>query len=461
MTIFNRLFGLIPTSILVLVLLATPAVSVDLRENVDAALAARGFVQPGQIGKLTKIQRAQALNKMMTLEAEFMQQPGVFGSGRLRLDLVQNKAFGSRGWEIQKGALEVARAGLKKMHMAEEVKAWLESGNSDKIKMAQAVLELPASGILDPKTFRQAKAYIQAGYETDINKLDFVRNVAGGINPTMFYRAAAEGRIYVPDVTTDEGVAELKAAGIADDLITAMKYLPSANDPGVDSTTPGVTSREEFLATEYMSNRAVYTEVIKIRNRAALNNKLVISVSRADVNKLIAEMGNAAFANNRSRVFQLSDQLINLQMMSDGSALTKTELARAYSHRGWAQSFFGANQKMLEAAIKDYIKGNELAPDMYFGLSRLAFLLQLEEVRNKFPNGIADSVKFASKAIDKRPDRSFNYWLRAQAFEKLGKYELALLDVEIALKYIDQYPSKKRKVMADAMKEFKEKILSR
>ncbi len=273
MTTFNKLFGLIPTSILVLILLATPAMSADLRENVDAALAARGFVQPDQIGKLTKIQRAQALNKMLTLEAEFMQQPGVFGSGRLRLDLVQNKAFGSRGWEIQKGALEVARAGLKKMHMAEEVKAWLESGNSDRIKMAQAVLELPATGTIDPETFKQANAYIKAGYETDITKLDFVKYVAGPINTTMFYRAAAEGRIYVPDVSSAEGEAMLTGAGFTQNDITALKALPVS----------GMT-RERYVASEYMNNAVVYAKIIKVRNRAALNNKLVIPVSEAYIN---------------------------------------------------------------------------------------------------------------------------------------------------------------------------------
>ncbi len=355
MTIFNKLFGLIPTSILVLILLGTPAMSADLRENVDAALAARGLIPPGQIGRLTQTKRAQALNKMMRLEAEYLQQPGVFGSGRLRLDLVQNKAFGTRGWKIQKGAQEVARAGLKKMHMAEEVQMWIESRKPDQIKMAQAVLELPATGTIDPETFKQANAYIKAGYETDITKLDFVKYVAGPINTTMFYRAATEGRIYVPDLDKEEEWRILKGLGMSEVDIQTIREAPLE----IDKNDPSLDSREDMMATEYLSNPALYSAVIKIRNRAATDNKLAGSEPRVKTGSY--ENGLAAF--NRGE-FKTALRYWS-PASANGDAASQVMLGWLYGNG------LGVSRNYVEAVEWYKKSANQGNPDAQFNLGFL------------------------------------------------------------------------------------------
>lgn len=289
------------------------AAQTDLEGNIDAALAARGLIEPDQIGKLTETERMRGLNELMTNEAEYMQQEGTFGAGRLRLDHVQDKAFGTTGWEVQDGALEVATSGLRDMHMAEEVQTWLESDDVNQIKMAQAVLGLPAAGQIDQETFDKGNAYIQDGYETDITKLDFVENVTGSTNPSMFYRASNEGRIYIPDMDTAEGERILTNAGMDEFDIEDIMFAPTAKELSELRASLGETeptaeqqellnseTREEIIAHRYLYDPSFYSAVMEARNEIASEKRLDIEAPAETIRNNLTELAQTASENGEA-----------------------------------------------------------------------------------------------------------------------------------------------------------------
>ncbi|MCB1530074.1 MAG: hypothetical protein KDJ42_03580 [Alphaproteobacteria bacterium] len=336
----------------------------ELEVNVDAALAARGLIRPDQIGTLTEMQRAQGLNELMATDSEYMQQEGVFEEGRMRLDHVQDMAFGEKGWQVQSGALDVARAGVNGMHMAEEVQTWMESGDANQIKMAQAVLGIPSTGRIDRATLDAGNDYIRAGYQTDFEDLNFVENATGSTNPTMVFNAANGGRLYVPDVGTEQGVAELKAAGLSDDQITAMKSLPSAQDEGVDPEAPGVTTREEFMAREYMGDHAVYTKVIEARNEHAAARTLDAQASTLktefenSAESLYPRLNVDVLAEMKENPPELRDMVAGKSRMLDH----RERLVNFLEHRGEdGQKHAEAIRNLDGEELVGYLKQNRIA----------------------------------------------------------------------------------------------------
>ncbi len=254
-----------------------------LETNIDAALAAQGYIEPGQ--ELTDQQRAIALNTFMK-ENSFAVH-AAYGGEKTLVD-IQSEAFGGdfENWQVSSAALGIVSVNFEKdgLHMAEEVKAWLESGDPAQIQMAQAVIGVDATGTLSTQTYEAGNAYLNQDYATKLGDIPaFSNGETGGFQPVKVYTAARDGTLYTPE--TDE---EMRAAGFTDGQIEAINAAVSTEElndvlaKGEENWTEadreilGGYSREEMIAQMYINDPALYERVIENRNdvNVALDDSL-------------------------------------------------------------------------------------------------------------------------------------------------------------------------------------------
>lgn len=274
------------------VAVATDLASSDqsLQQAVDAALAVKGYIQPEQIGDLTENQRANALNQYMLDNQEQLQaQLGV------NIIEIQRRAYANidnNDFQVVPQALAIVDVGLQGRHLAEEARAWIESQNPDQVRMAQAVMGMPATGITDAETLHSAKAFIRSEYNEDFDDLQFVRSYTGMLDLGALFEAANNGELYVPrtpDGAIDLGV--LQSAGFDDATIELINLLPTSaeaielreRDRAGELLTDAERSlayhtdtQEAQIARQYATDHDFYREVIRMRNDIVENLTLEV-----------------------------------------------------------------------------------------------------------------------------------------------------------------------------------------
>lgn len=252
----------------------------SLHQAIDAALAVKGYVRPEQIGELTENQRANALNQyMLDNQVQLQAQLGV------NIIEIQRRAYANidnNDFQVMPQALAIVDVGLQGRHLAEEVRAWIESQDPDLVKMAQVVIGLPVTGTIDAETLHLGKAFIQAEYENAFDGLEFVLSYTGMLDLGALFEAANNGELYVPrtpDGAIDLGV--LQSAGFDEATIELINLLPTSAEAielrerervgelltdAERSLAYHTDTQEALIAGQYATDHDFYREVIRMRN---------------------------------------------------------------------------------------------------------------------------------------------------------------------------------------------------
>ncbi len=260
----------------------------NLQGGVDAHLAAMGYIKADQIGLLTAQQRANWVTQFMIDRAPVLTRDG--SASNKYGDLGQQQAAAvnmGADYGVNPAALEILNAGRAGEQMQTEVKAWLESGDVNQIKMAQATLGISVTGVVDNATYTAGAAYITKGVATSLSGIPHIQNVTGSINPSLTWKAANEGSIYIPTVE------ELRAAGLseaqlemiaaakpASEILSARQALsgkPRDQFTEADKDIWVQDTREELIANAYINDPALYTRVTTAHNAALAGQTLNVS----------------------------------------------------------------------------------------------------------------------------------------------------------------------------------------
>lgn len=249
-----------------------------LDTTADSYLAAAGYIDPDRIGALSATQRGAALTQFMKDHAERLQASGTAAARIGNLAEQQEAAIDfANGYALKPDALAILRTGMEGAQLGESVKAWLESGDPNQIRMAQAVMNHPVTGTLDTDTHAAGTAYVRTAYASDLKDIPALRNTTGtDVDPSRVYAAANNGRLYMP---TD---AELEAAGMDPGLREAIKAAPDAGtllpqraalkekDAAAfteqDKVVWASDTRQELIAQQFMADPALYKQIVEARN---------------------------------------------------------------------------------------------------------------------------------------------------------------------------------------------------
>lgn len=253
----------------------------SLTTSADAHFAAAGYIDADQIGQLTDVQRGAMLTQFMKDNATRLQAPGTASAKIGNLAGQQEAAINfNNGYTLNPAALDILRTGVEGAQLGESVETWLESGDPNQIRMAQAAIGHPVTGVLDKDTHTAGTNYIRAGYATDLNDIPAFKGITGkGIDPSQVYDAANNGQLYMPSD------ADLQAAGMDAGALEAIKAAPDAAEllpkrellkdkdhsefTSDDKVTWVSDTRQEMIAQQFMADPELYKRVIDMRNERA------------------------------------------------------------------------------------------------------------------------------------------------------------------------------------------------
>lgn len=314
----------------------------NLESAVDAHLAATGYIKPEQIGRLTDNQRANWLTEFLKDNQIQLTAEGAASMKYGDLGDQQNAAINAETVKIQPAALEILAAGRQGDHMAEEVKQWLDGGDTAQIMMAQATIGVGVTGDIDSVTHAMGEQYIQASYAASLNEIPGLLNPGGSVNPSLTWEAANEGRLYMPSAE------ELRAAGVDEATLASIEAAPPASEllpqraalegkamedfTDADRLVWVSDTREELIANAYIANPQLYESVIAARNTVAATTTLAaappVDVEAPSIELPVVEVAPAdatpleerAAANNPLDLRATNPDVIGGESLAGGSA---------------------------------------------------------------------------------------------------------------------------------------------